>query len=358
MAKREIDIILKARNEASREIKQVRADMESIGGIKLSGLVGTFKNVVAHVEAAKLAMIPITAISKAIRGDWEGLWQSVARLPFGLGELAQIGRELYNELSGAAAEADRIAEIEKQRKERQAETARYKSLSLSIAQREMMIGKEGIELQELQIELGYRRQAQRIKEAELTRAQDTEELLRGEGRLRDRQLAYLRRKEDEKDEQAMLNEAILANKARGQEAYRVEVEAYRQQESLLDRIEDLRIASLRDGHQRQLAMINLRYRRETEIAREAGRDITLLERARALEIANLKAAGVAGKPGATETRALGWSLEWRPMENEARKQTKLLEWLKLLGHLPQMVRELIGLRRGQAGTARVEIGPS
>lgn len=60
------------------------------------------------VEATKAAVATVGIVTAAMKGDWEGVEKLVARLPFGLGEIASIAAEVTDQLTGVADEMERI----------------------------------------------------------------------------------------------------------------------------------------------------------------------------------------------------------------------------------------------------------
>jgi len=64
-------------------------------------------------------------------------------------------------------------------------------------------------------------------------------------------------------------------------------EAMKTTKDLCYRLAELRLEALEDEHMRALALVQLRYNREVAEAREAGKNIALIEKAREQEIANL-----------------------------------------------------------------------
>ncbi len=348
MAKREIDIILKARNEASKDIKKVKADLDSIGGTKLSGMVASWKNMSAYAETMKTVLVPIAAIGAIMREDWDAVDQSMSRLPMGLGEVYQLLKMAGGELFGWTKELERLNKLLAQTKRELGDVNRTVAMARDWQRQIAFIretaGKGGLELDEIRIRDAQRR---RLLQGESLTGSDARTWAAESAALMEAQLAEARRKS-----------AAKAAEGRKSEAEKIAAETEKQERTLRQRIEDLRVKAIDDGHERELAAIRLRYRREIEIARKAGRDLTLIERARAMELAGVRQAAArsaaAGTVAGTESRFLTGSLQ-RPLLDETRKHT---EFLKLLGHLPEVVRKLAELVRGQAGTARVAIGAS
>lgn len=200
MAKREIDILLTARNEASAEIKRVKGDLESIGGTKLSGLVGAWKNISAYGETLKAALVPVAAIGAMARGDWKAVDQSMSRLPKGLGEVYQLTKMVAGELTGWNAELREMEATQKRLKVEISALDFFGDLMRENQRQLALIGKEGMDRQILQIEQGYEKMIERIKAkaADAPTSAYARNAIQDARKLADAQIAEARRKDAEK----------------------------------------------------------------------------------------------------------------------------------------------------------------
>lgn len=101
MAGRDIEILVKARDESGPATTSALRNIERIGksvntAFKLQGIGGTIKGAFDIANAA----------SAAFRGDWEAAGEAVKQLPFGIGGIAQSLEPVLAELTGARAEME------------------------------------------------------------------------------------------------------------------------------------------------------------------------------------------------------------------------------------------------------------
>lgn len=124
MGTRDIELLIKARDEASKVFAGVANNAQrmqqqiGMGGGVFGGLgsggegfVGQLKSITqigGVIGGVKAALSAVGAVSGAIRGDWEAVTEALKRLPFGLGELASIFEQIYNRVSGTAEGIERF----------------------------------------------------------------------------------------------------------------------------------------------------------------------------------------------------------------------------------------------------------
>jgi len=113
MARRDVDIVLGARDRASAKMKNVgraartmAADVRKIGGVDVGPLVGAWTKLEAYAQTAKLAIAGLSVALSAAEGDWENVNLAMSRLPKGLGEVYSMFVMLGDAIMGVSTEID------------------------------------------------------------------------------------------------------------------------------------------------------------------------------------------------------------------------------------------------------------
>lgn len=112
-----LDIVLQIRNEmqqgmsqALQELRAFRAESNALNtaGGKLVDIMTTFTQIGVVTRGLRTGLEVVTAGIRAFKGDTEGVWTVLQRLPFGMGEVVREVHDLVGELSGAKEQAEAI----------------------------------------------------------------------------------------------------------------------------------------------------------------------------------------------------------------------------------------------------------
>ncbi|MGE0482395.1 MAG: hypothetical protein AB7Q17_18200 [Phycisphaerae bacterium] len=126
MAEKLVDVVIRARNELKPALDAAASQLDAFkkkaaagGGVAGPGggdLLGFGKaGVIAALSVAglKTGLLALEATTKALRGEWEGVWDVAGRLPLGIGEIAKESRNLLDVWTGAKELAEHAAAMEK-----------------------------------------------------------------------------------------------------------------------------------------------------------------------------------------------------------------------------------------------------
>lgn len=112
-----LDIVLAVRNEtragmasAIQELRAFREETNKLGaGVpSLVNMMTTLTRIGVVTRGLRTGLELVTATVRFMKGDFDGVWTVLQRLPFGVGEVVREVHDLWNEFSGAREEAERI----------------------------------------------------------------------------------------------------------------------------------------------------------------------------------------------------------------------------------------------------------
>jgi hypothetical protein len=115
MAGRDVEILLKARDDASAKIAALEAKLlklQQTAGRPLPGERDTFRlgQAVAYATKVDVALQSVQAISAAIGGEHQKALDAIYQMPLGLGAVARTMADIYVEITGINKELDQYRE--------------------------------------------------------------------------------------------------------------------------------------------------------------------------------------------------------------------------------------------------------
>ena len=137
MGSRDVEILLKARDEASAKVKALEDRLKTLQATNQKALddvgkLASLGKAVATLGAAEGAMRGIGAISSALSGDWEKAANAVKSIPFGIGSAATAMEDMLAEMLGINEELDKIKEKMAEMRERAREANKQFSMRVNL----------------------------------------------------------------------------------------------------------------------------------------------------------------------------------------------------------------------------------